>query len=118
MTTTASELRTAGNKLRALARAAADDSGSTGWNASRHFPDQPDATFTSLWATGIKSLLRGGGRVPPYVAAPVGDYIAEVDPALGLLLADWLDSAAEDAEQIGPDRHALAVARQINDHAA
>jgi len=31
-----------------------------------------------------------------------------------LPLADWLDSAAIDAEQIGPDPHALAVARAIN----
>ena len=29
-------------------------------------------------------------------------------------LANWLDSAAVDAEQIGPDPHALATARAIN----
>jgi hypothetical protein len=35
-------------------------------------------------------------------------------PNVGAVLAEWLDSAAKDAEQIGPDPHALAVARQIN----
>jgi len=33
---------------------------------------------------------------------------------LSAVLADWLDSAARDAREIGPDPHALAVARAIN----
>lgn len=33
-----------------------------------------------------------------------------MNPAGGLALADWLDSAAVDAEEIGPDPRALAVA--------
>ncbi|MYZ37108.1 MULTISPECIES: hypothetical protein [unclassified Streptomyces] len=41
-----------------------------------------------------------------------GMLIARAD--LDMPLADWLDSAAEDAEQIGADYRALAVARQIN----
>ena len=40
-------------------------------------------------------------------------YIALMHPGVGTALADWLDSAAEDAEQIGPDPHALAVARSV-----
>jgi hypothetical protein len=39
---------------------------------------------------------------------------AVVDPELASLLADWLDRAAEDAEQIGANFHALAVARLVN----
>lgn len=41
------------------------------------------------------------------------DWIALMHPGVGLALAKWLESAAEDAEQIGPDPHALAVARQF-----
>jgi hypothetical protein len=37
-----------------------------------------------------------------------------VDADLAMPLADWLDSAAEDAEQIGADFRGLAVARAIN----
>jgi hypothetical protein len=40
-------------------------------------------------------------------------YIALMHPDIGLALADWLDSAAEEATLIGPDSRALAVARQI-----
>lgn len=39
---------------------------------------------------------------------------ADMHPAVGRALADWLDSAAVDAEQIGADPHALAVARALN----
>ena len=39
---------------------------------------------------------------------------AAMDPTVGRALAYWLESAAEDAVQIGPDPHALAVARAIN----
>lgn len=41
------------------------------------------------------------------------EYIALMHPGVGLALADWLDSAAQDAELIGPDHRALAVARQL-----
>ncbi|MGY0062790.1 hypothetical protein ACWY4P_40695 [Streptomyces sp. LZ34] len=110
----AAQMRGAAEKLRALATAAAEDSGSPHWTATRHFPDQPDATFTTLWTDSHTVLMRGGGRhQAPYVHAPVGDYIAATDPTVGLAIAAWLDSAAEDAEQVGPDPHALAVARQI-----
>lgn len=113
--TAADELRTAAQKIRTLATAAANDSGNTAWKASRHFPDQPNSTFTTLWAVGVKPLLRGGRRPPAYVSAPVGDYAAAVDPALGLALADWLEwqATALDGGIAIPDA-ALAVARTIN----
>ncbi|MBZ6102756.1 hypothetical protein [Streptomyces olivaceus] len=114
--TPADELRAAADKIRQLATAAADDSGNTAWKASRHFPDQPDSTFTTLWAVGVKPLLRGGRRPPAYVSAPVGDYAATMDPAVGLALADWLEwqAAALDEGRIAIPDAALAVARQIN----
>ena len=40
-------------------------------------------------------------------------WIALAHPGIGLALAAWLESAAEDAELIGPDYRALAVARQV-----
>jgi hypothetical protein len=46
---------------------------------------------------------------PPTIA----DYIAAMHPGVGAAVADWLDSAAEDAELIGADHRALAAARQI-----
>lgn len=41
------------------------------------------------------------------------DYVALVHPPVALALADWLDSAAVDAETIGPDPSAVAVARAV-----
>ncbi|TGZ14708.1 hypothetical protein DV517_61910 [Streptomyces sp. S816] len=95
--TPAQELQAAADKLRAAATAAADDSGSTAWHTTRHFPERPDSTFTTLWATGSRTLLRGGGgrgRPPAYVSAPVGDYIAAMDPTVGLALAELLEAEA------------------------
>ncbi|MFE4535651.1 hypothetical protein ACFRKB_11285 [Streptomyces scopuliridis] len=101
MTTPADELRAAAHKLRAFATTATPGPwtqtgiGDYGW------------TVSSPTAGLVDTEDSDQGRAD-------ADYIAAMDPALGLPLADWLDSAAEDAEQVGPDRHALAVARQIN----
>lgn len=38
------------------------------------------------------------------------EYVAAMHPGVGLAVAAWLDSAARDAEQIGPDPFAVAVA--------
>lgn len=48
-------------------------------------------------------------KAPPVMA----NYIALMHPGVGLALADWLESAARDAEQIGPDPFALTVAGQL-----
>jgi hypothetical protein len=40
-------------------------------------------------------------------------WVSTVHPGLGEPLAAWLESAAEDAEQIGPDFRALAVAKVL-----
>lgn len=40
-------------------------------------------------------------------------YIALMHPPVALALADWLDSAARDAEEIGPDPFALRAARAV-----
>ncbi|MFE4334052.1 hypothetical protein ACFRQM_32960 [Streptomyces sp. NPDC056831] len=118
--TPADELRTAAQMLRAHATAAAKDTGSTTWHTAHHFPEQPDAEFTALCATGGRPLLKGGGgrgRPPLYVHALVGSYIALMDPSVGLAVTEWLETTAGYYAP-GPTHpthmvHALAVARQI-----
>lgn len=104
------ELRTAAAHIRRIAIAAGGDT----WQAD-HFPE---GTIVRR-AGNTRSLFRlaaDGNRAAgtPYVLPATGDHMAAMGPTVGLTLADWLDSAAEDAEQIGPDPHALAVARAIN----
>ena len=41
------------------------------------------------------------------------DHIALWHPGVALAVAEWLDSAAHDAEQVGADPHALVVARAL-----
>lgn len=41
------------------------------------------------------------------------DYIAAMHPGVGVALALWLDDAARDAVEIGPDPYALGVARLV-----
>lgn len=73
---------------------------------------QHDVTTADFWscyppATAWQDgLLNGFGGV-------AGDYAALMRPGVGTAIADWLDSAAEDATQIGADHRALAVARAI-----
>jgi hypothetical protein len=81
--TPADELRTAACALRARAA-------------------KTEAGITAALHEGTRDLF---GKAIPDRAA--------MHPEVGGALADWLDSAAIDAEQIGPDPHALAVARAI-----
>lgn len=57
----------------------------------------------NAWAIGANNALGGYA----------GIYAAMFTPDVADALADWLDSAAEDAVLIGADYRALAVARQI-----
>ncbi|MEU2180253.1 hypothetical protein [Streptomyces thermolilacinus] len=122
--TPADELRTAAEKIRAAAAAAAETSGSTTWRAERHFTHQTAADYTHLSTTEGLPLMRGGGgrgRPPAYVHGPVGDYIAIMGPGVGIALADWMAATAETlATSTHPDWQdtvaalPLAVARAIN----
>ncbi|MFJ6667450.1 hypothetical protein [Streptomyces sp. NPDC091383] len=115
--TPADEIKQAATKLRALATAAAENSGNPDWTATRHFPTQPDSTYTTLWATGVQPLLGGAGgrgRPPAYVTAPVGDYIATMDPTIGIAIADLLDDQADGDDEGVVNPWALAVARALN----
>jgi hypothetical protein len=117
----AEEIRAAAERLRTLASAAADASGSPHWRATRLIPELPDATYTTLGTVDGPPFLRGGGRggPPAYVSAPIGDYIATMGPSVGKALAAWLDSwgvidLREHAAMQEDARHALAIARAIN----
>jgi hypothetical protein len=43
----------------------------------------------------------------------VNEYLTRMHPRVGLALADWLESAAEDVTLLGADPHALTLARQL-----
>lgn len=130
MTTPADELRAAAKRLRGLAEAAA--TGRRGEPTAHWAFVERTLDSGKRWGSGMlhavdhlegdddrrlgQALIHGGGQprgAGPSMAAQHGEFIAAMGPAAGILLADWLDSAAEDAQQVGPDPHALAVARQI-----
>lgn len=117
-TTPADELRTAAATLRALATTASTDryERDTSTWTSQHI----STTDARIYAPERVRIIRGsssgpnGRGVQPHLHPNHADYIAAMDPRLGLALSAWLDSAADDAEQIGADHHALDVARLIN----
>jgi hypothetical protein len=92
----ADELRAAADKLRPLAEAAQHDLET----ADYWEPYDP----ARAWADGF---INGFGGA-------CSDLVAVLPPAAVIKLARWLQSAARDAVEIGPDPHALAVARAIN----
>lgn len=107
MTTPADELRTAAEKLRELAaKATAGICPDWIYSAVRHV-----ARNCQIECSHDDHQDWGQPEWDRYADSP---YIAAMHPGVGLALADWLESAAVDAEQIGPDPRALAVARAIN----
>jgi hypothetical protein len=123
MTTPADELRTAASRLRQLA----DQATPAPWTWKRWHSDDCrtdcDDPTCFLLIVGSPHGPVGDADVDRDVFAVErsvqergeGDaaYIAAMHPGVGLALADWLGSAAEDAEQIGADHRALTVARKI-----
>lgn len=107
--TPAQTLRAAAQKLRDLATAA-NTTAPAPWEPRRIHPTIPDSDSYRLWAADRRPILHGGR---PFVLGPVAHYTTTLHPGVSLALAAWLDSAAEDAELIGPDHHALATARAI-----
>lgn len=96
MTTAADELRTAADKLAPLAEAAQKDL-ETGDYWACYDP-------ATAWHDGLTNGMGGAS----------GDLAGALPPIAVRELARWLRSAARDALEIGPDPHALAVARAIN----
>lgn len=120
MTTPTEELRAAADKLRALATAARTDGHGrdiSTWTS--HHASEHDAR---LRGPGHVDIIRGGSSGPhgrgvrPHLHPPVADYIAAMQPSIGLALADWLDATARAAHDEGAAflEEAHAVARAIN----
>ncbi|MFE9886835.1 hypothetical protein [Streptomyces scopuliridis] len=107
MTTAADELRTAASLIRDKATAAIHEDRTT-WSTGH--------TLGSRSPVVVDDPEKPSVLIETYAARleRVNNYLALLGPATGLALAAWLDSAVEDAEQIGADYHALAVARHIN----
>jgi hypothetical protein len=91
----AAEIRAAAEMLKPLAEAAQREL-ETGdyWK-----PYNPATT----WRDGLTNGMGGAS----------GDLAGAIPPAAVIELARWLESAARDAMEIGPDPHALATARAI-----
>ncbi|MFE9003153.1 hypothetical protein ACFYOY_13570 [Streptomyces sp. NPDC007875] len=119
-------LRAAAEKLHALATAASTDTDGTptaNWHTEPCWPDDPtlghhlygDHLTRDDGSTISWPLLNRGGSPHrrSYMHGQHAEYAAAMNPAVGLAIAAWLDSAAEDAEQIGADPRALATARRI-----
>jgi hypothetical protein len=96
VTAVADELRAAAEKLSPLAEAAQREL-ETGdyW--------KPYAPATA-WRDGLTNGMGGAS----------GDLAGAIPPAAVIELVRWLKSAARDAMEIGPDPHAVAVARAIS----
>lgn len=99
--TPAAELRTAAQQLLDLADAADDDMRTnTYWG---------NGEPADVWRRGITNAVADN---------EVGQLAALLHPAAARTLAEWLRSAAVDAEQIGADHRAVAFARAINQQPA
>lgn len=96
MPTPADELHTAADKLTPLAEAAQKDV-----QIGDYWACYDPAT---AWHDGLTNGMGGAS----------GDLAGAIPPKAVIELARWLKSAARDAAEIGPDPHALAVARALN----
>ncbi|MGW5616236.1 hypothetical protein [Streptomyces sp. NPDC003877] len=100
--TPADELRAEANTLRGLADAA-NPRGDAHWFARCDFPDDRFAgpqwrTRARLWTTRWLQLISAhakGADAFGWVDHQVGIYIAAMNPAVGLALADLLDRTAD-----------------------
>ncbi|MEU6872413.1 hypothetical protein [Streptomyces sp. NPDC046751] len=130
-TTPAAELHAAAETLRALATAASTDTDgtpTTTWSTEPCWPNDDDGTSRLYGDYRTRDdghriawppLLHGGSsQRPTRMHTQHATYAAAMGPAVGLALADWLDSwTGVEISEHGPmfedARHALAVARQI-----
>lgn len=112
MTSPADTLRIAADKLHALAMTATHEDRTT-WT--------PGHTKGSLSAVVIDDPERPSVLIETWAPRleAVNDYIAAMNPATGLALADWMENVADRVRKTGEEwvgadlHHALAVARQV-----
>jgi hypothetical protein len=100
-------LRAAAEKLRSLVTFLGDNRGP--W----YVGTPPSGYPQSISNKGVPYCVADTHEDPSIPVFTIAPYIATMHPGVGRALADWLDAAASDAETIGPDPHALTIARQI-----
>ena len=108
--TPAEQLRRAAETLREMAGATNGTEWSHEW-VSMEYDNDPH------WMVDHEMGRAKGYQIPEVAMAhreADAAFIALMDPTTALLLADWLDSAAYEAELVGADRFALALAEHIN----
>lgn len=84
--------------------------------AAAKLREHAKAASLAPWDSASDGLVwpdRTGDPVSGSTEVEDADYIALMHPPVALALADWLDSAARDAEEIGPDPFALRAARAV-----
>lgn len=120
------EIRTAAEKLRALATAASTDTDGTPtahWNSKVH--RRQDSGYRILCGDYLTradgrtiswpTLLHGRvGQSPALMHTQHAEYAAAMGPTVGLALADLLDDLAHGDDEDVVNPWALALARQIN----
>ncbi|MBI0300462.1 hypothetical protein JBE04_39910 [Streptomyces sp. PRKS01-29] len=115
-TNPAALLRAAAEKIRKLAGQADQGPWETTWRGQEYHLDgyrDGDLHPVSEWTYAVATWEPQASVQRTECDTANADYMAAMHPGVGETLAGWLDSAAVDAEQIGPDPGALAVARQI-----
>ena len=105
--TPAEELRAAADKLGSLITFLGDNRGP--WKVGT----PPSGYPQSISNVGVPYCVADTHEDPSIPVFTIAPYIATMHPGVGKALVEWLESAAEDAVQIGPDPNAVAVARQL-----
>ncbi|MYU20784.1 hypothetical protein [Streptomyces sp. SID8352] len=122
MTSPADQLRAAAALLRARATAASTDpegNPTADWHYAalrrgRAGLHGDHLTLDDGRVVSWPSIVRGGDHTrPSYMYLAHAAYAATMGPVVGLALADWLEAAAADAQEIGASPQALAVAHQL-----
>ncbi|MEU1373017.1 hypothetical protein ABZ442_05045 [Streptomyces triculaminicus] len=127
-TAPAAALRATADKLRTLAAAASVDTSGRStatWSVRYRFitatgePRREHGCYLDAGPDGHVQLLRSGSTGPhgrgtrPHMHAQHAEYIAAMDPAVGLALADLLDDLSDGDDEGVINPWALAVAQQL-----
>ncbi|MEU3528872.1 hypothetical protein AB0E62_34325 [Streptomyces sp. NPDC038707] len=114
--TLASEIRTAAEKLRALATAASTDGRRKNAPTARwHFKKRDNRGYIySENPVGPGVRITPSTPASPGMRPEHGEYAATMDPTVGLLLADLLEDQADGDDQGEINPWALALARELN----
>ena len=112
--TPADELRAAAAKIRDLTAETTGAPWTTSWSEQQYEVKSPSGIDPiAEWTYAIATWEPEASEQRAECDTADADWIATMHPGIGTALAAWLESAARDAREIGPDPHALAVARAV-----